>query len=88
MQNKLYGTLLTNGNNDEFPLIREQLKNRNIVWSEHSFNGSIIFYFDETQLDKLPTDKSKSKIKQYLPVDDDSGHSIYRIEKILEHYKQ
>lgn len=83
----MYGLLLSSLNLDEVPLIRNQLKTRNVNWSEFKFKRSIIIYFDENQLQKLPTDDSDSNIKQYLPVDDNSGHSIYRIEKILEFYK-
>ena len=83
----LYGTLLTYGNRSEFPLIRAQLKQKNINWKEFHFNGSVIFYFDETQLDKLPIDEVPDKVKQYLPVDEEAGHSIYRVEKMLERYR-
>lgn len=84
----MYGVLLSSLNLEEVPLIRNQLKTKNVNWSEFTFKGSIIIYFDENQLQKLPTDDSVSNIKQYLPVYDDSGHSIYRIEKMLEFYKR
>lgn len=86
---KLYGTLLTSGNKDEFEDIRKQLNKRKVIWNEFHFNGSVIFYFNENQLKKLPIDKQEgSKIDQYLPVEEESGHSIYRIEKMLNHYKK
>jgi hypothetical protein len=57
--------------------------------NEFHFNRSVIFYFNEIQLKKLPVDKRDGKlIDQYLPVEDDSGHSIYRIEKTLHYYKK
>jgi hypothetical protein len=85
---KKFGTILPGGNQDEFPLIREQLKKRNIEFNEFRMSNGIIFYFEESQLNKLPTDDHKVKIKQYLPVDDNSGHSISEMNDILEFFKK
>jgi hypothetical protein len=85
---KKFGTILPGGNQVEFPLIREQLKRRNVQFNEFRMDNGIIFYFDESQLDKLPTDDFKVRIKQYLPVDDDSGHSISEINDTLEFFKK
>ena len=81
-----YGTLLPSGNQAEFPLIRNQLKNRGINYSELNKNGGVLFFFEKKEFSKLPMDEDvpKNKIKQYLPVDDDSGHSIYKVNGLFD----
>lgn len=86
---KLYGTLLSSGNSDEFELIRNELHKKNVIWGEFNVNGLVIFYFSEKQLKKLPKDNCPDcKHKEYLPVTEDSGHRIYRIEKLLQEYQK
>ena len=43
---KKFGTILPGGNQVEFPLIREQLKRRNVQFNEFRMDSGIIFYFD------------------------------------------
>lgn len=81
-----YGTLLSSGNKDEFPLIRTQLNKRGVNYSELKKNGGVLFFFEKKEFSKLPIDKNtpKDKIKQYLPVDDDCGHSIYKVNGMFD----
>ena len=82
-----YGTLLSCGNKEEFPLIRNELKKRGVNYNELEKNGGILFFFQKEEFSKLPVDKtirSSKKIKQYLPVDDDSGHSIYSVNNLFD----
>ena len=76
-----YGTLLPSGNQDEFPLIRDQLNKRGVNYNELKKNGGVLFFFEKKEFSKLPIEKNtpKGKLEQYLPVDDDSGHSIYKV---------
>lgn len=81
-----YGTLLSSGNREEFPLIRSQLNNRGVIYNELNKNGGALFFFEKDEFAKLPVDEttSKNKIAQYLPVDDDNGHSIYKVNGLFD----
>jgi len=80
---KQYGTLLPSGNSDTFDDIRRQLRSRRITWYERALkSGGVIFWMYESELHKLPADESEP-IKEYLPVDDKSGHSIYLVNSML-----
>ena len=63
-----YGTLLSRGNEDEFPLIRAQLNKRGVNYNELNKNGGVLFFFEKEEFSKLPVDNTtlKNKIAQYL----------------------
>lgn len=77
-----WGAYLGGGNEYEFPLIREQLRRRGVAWTELELKGGcgVAFHFDSSQLARLPADEKGP----YLPVRDDDGHTIYRMEGLLE----
>ncbi len=75
------------GNDCEFDDIRNELRDRNVVWKETEVGNGTVFWFYESELSKLPIDAERqgsSKFPQYLPVDEDSGHSIACVDRYLE----
>lgn len=83
-----FGTLLPSGNAAEFPLIRDCLKNLGVNYQELTKNGGVLFFFDKNEICKLPSDDTNYKIKQYLPVTENSGHSIYSVNNLFSWMKK
>lgn len=85
------GTILPEGNKSEFEDIRKELRRLKVEWFERKIGQSrgIVFWFYESELSKLPShpeSQGQSKFSEYLPVDEESGHSISIIESLLERY--
>lgn len=83
------GAILPGGNEPEFPDIRDELRQRGVVWFERSVCGgnATVFWFFESELPKLPVDTEpagSSTFEQYLPADEESGHGIAVLDRYLE----
>lgn len=90
------GILLPGGNSDEYRQIRAQLGARGVVFEEVGVGhiggkarklvaaprgtAGRVFHFDAGEVPKLPTDERGP----YLPVEEESGHSIYPVDKLLD----
>ena len=74
----MFGKIFLSGNieNGDLENAKKQLNKLNIAYS---ISGNIIL-FDESEIPKLPTDKKG----HYLPIDDDSGFTIYEINVELK----
>ena len=85
-----FGVFLPNGNTEEFPQIRIELKKLNITWREFQVeSGDIIFYFTMSEAAKLPQDAHIPKrIKHFLPINGKPGYAVYQIEEQLEYFKK
>jgi len=69
-------------NSGEFPLIKEQLKNLRVNYElnhNNPYPPCLAIRIHVREVVKLPTDlyEDPSETLPYLPVTDDSGHSLY-----------
>jgi hypothetical protein len=70
-----WGCFLPAGNRDEFPLMRELLHRRGVHFDEFEIRGAHFFVMPDTEKRKLPRDRKGP----YIPVTEDSGHSIFEV---------
>lgn len=77
---KYHYCLLPSGNEREFPRIELRLKRLNIGASYAYTLGGRCYRIPSDKIHRLPKDYHDEKgYGPYLPVDDDSGHSIYQL---------
>jgi hypothetical protein len=67
---------LPSGNRFEFDSIEAQFLKRGIAYVKKDLSsGGAIFEFDESQIDKLPSDN----LGHFIPVNDISGYTFYKL---------
>lgn len=72
------GCVLPEANSPEFPEIEEMLGKCSVQFRKIPIKGEGVMYLlPESEVSKLPQDDEG----HYLPVDEDGGHTIYRISQ-------